>query len=463
MSSPKRFDLSRGLFYFVLACAGLGLMFGLGLHAGAQQNAVYQLLVGAETTIAEAFSTTATELPTLTHTTPTHFLQPSRHPGAGVTRNELRNNQNDFILLSGFFDHTNELRLIRRNGDIVARWPVSFHNLFPRPEEFIPADSIPATDWNVDTHGALALPDGSVVFNFEWSGLAKLDRCGRVAWTVRRRTHHSIERAEDGGLWVGERRTSTSSDSFPPFRPPYQEDLLLKVSDEGRIVAEHSVPKIFYDNGLAPVLTATTRFQDGMDWDHEIVHLNKIGVLTDAVAADFPMFKAGDLLLSFRDLNVLMVVDRDAQTVKWWQMGPWVRQHDPEFVKGGAIVLFNNNAYLSSLAGSHDDPITPLTMPRVSNLMQIDPRTNQSRVLYGGRPEEELLSVIRGKIDPTPNGGFLVTEFDGGRVFEINAAKRIVWEYINRYNDQAVAEITEARLYPASYFSVHDWSCAAHR
>jgi hypothetical protein len=79
------------------------------------------------------------------------------------------------------------------------------------------------------------------------------------------------------------------------------------------------------------------------------------------------------------------------------------------------------------------------------------------------REDQELLSIVRGKIDPTPRNGFLVTEFDGGRAFEIDQSKRIVWEYINRYSPQAVAEITEARLYPASYFTVQDWSCPTHK
>ena len=53
----------------------------------------------------------------------------------------------------------------------------------------------------------------------------------------------------------------------------------------------------------------------------------------------------------------------------------------------------------------------------------------------------------------------MITEFDGGRAFEVDAKGHTVWEYINRYDDNFVLEMTSARLYPRSYFTVGDWSC----
>ena len=34
-----------------------------------------------------------------------------------------------------------------------------------------------------------------------------------------------------------------------------------------------------------------------------------------------------------------------------------------------------------------------------------------------------------------------------------------VWEYVNRYDDKLVAEVTGARRYSADYFDVKNWSC----
>jgi hypothetical protein len=413
---------------------------------------LYSATAHAKDAIELSVSTVIGEASTLTRQRPRHFLQPSRYARDGVTVNDSASDQSDLILISGFAGDTNELRLIRRNGDVVARWPVQFSTIFPNPTHFAEGGA-PATDWNVDTHGALALPDGSVVFNFEWSGLVKLDRCGKVVWTLPRQTHHSVERAEGGGFWVPGRRVQLSGQSaFPPFEPRYVEDTILRVSDDGRVVSEVSVPGILYKNGLEAVLTAGVRFARDMEWDEELVHLNKIAELPSSIAADFPMFEAGDLALSSRDQNLVMVVDKTMTRVKWWKIGPWLRQHDPEFKAGGTLVIFNNNVYETT-------PTDPKTGPWRSHIVETNPATGELKVVFGEKPGQELLTVIRGKIDLTPRGGMLITEFEGGRILETDANGKVVWEYVRHYDAESLAELTEARLYPAGYFTVQDWTC----
>jgi hypothetical protein len=86
--------------------------------------------------------------------------------------------------------------------------------------------------------------------------------------------------------------------------------------------------------------------------------------------------------------------------------------------------------------------------------------TGRLRRVYGGVERQKLLTVIRGKHELTARGGLLITEFEGGRVLETDSSGRTVWEYVNRFDADEVAEITEARIYPADYFTVSDWSCA---
>jgi hypothetical protein len=196
-----------------------------------------------------------------------------------------------------------------------------------------------------------------------------------------------------------------------------------------------------------------------MAWDKEIVHLNKIAELSSELAEDFPLFETGDLLLSIREMNLIMVIDPDNETIKWWQIGPWLRQHDPEFKRGGLLTLFNNNTYRTDLK---EGDISDVSSPRVSNIIDVNPLSGEYKILYGGKAEQKLLTVIRGKQEITPSGGLLITEFEGGRVFETDTNGHIIWEYINRYDSDHVAEITEARLYPANYFNITEWSCENH-
>lgn len=413
----------------------------------------YGSLAYATNSVANVFG----EWETITGWRPAHFLQPARYDRAGVSVNTIREGEDDFILLTGFFSDSNEIRLIRRDGTIVARWPVKFHDLF-RDVGHIPRP--PKTNWNIDIHGAVILPDGSVVFNFEYAGLVKMDRCQNVVWTLPHATHHSVERAENGGFWVPGRRVNThdSEPNFPPFTESFYEDLILKVSESGEIIYQLSVLDLLYENGLEGFLTANREMLvSGVDSGSEILHLNKITELDSRLADDFEMFAPGDLALSIRDMNLILVFDPNTRKIKWWQVGPWLRQHDPEFKPGGTMLVFNNNIYRNAF--NNDRSMSDLSIPRVTNIIEVDPRSGASKIAFGGSQAQELLSVIRGKVESTPNGGLLITESEGGRAVESNQSGEIVWEYINRYDDNFVAEITEARRIGRDYFTVSNWAC----
>jgi len=388
------------------------------------------------------------------------FLQPSRGQGSGVVVNSVNND--DLILMSGAFEGGNELRLIERDGTVVARWPVSYTTIFP-DTSFL--SSPPNDDLSVDTHGALIEPDGSIVFNFDYAGTAKLSKCGSVIWSLKHPTHHSIEPAETGGYWVPGRITHKNIDenAFPPFSVTFgsgdiYDDIIMRVSADGIIMEQISVTEVLYRNNLESVLTATGYVFDpnkpNID-GIELVHLNKIEELNSKFAEKFPDFKTGDLALSLRQQNLIIVVDPKTWKVRWRQTGPWVRQHDPEFTSQGTISVFDNAVYRTELKNGKSDP----TAPRVSNITTVEPSYHSTKVIFGLREGQELYSVIRGKHEVKDDGGLLITEFEAGRVIETDAGGNIVWEYVNFYDDENVAEITEARSYPRSYFTVDSWAC----
>ncbi len=457
MSAEQPRDVSRIVSWVMRIVLLVLFAFLYGVYSGVTRGPAYAVISSLLDTTRQVLE----QVPNLLGTEPVDFLQPARQPGAGVTINETDDGR--LVAISGFFDGQNGIRLMRRDGTVVASWTLSFSRDFP--ETGYLRSIAPKTDWNVDLHGMVVKPDGSVLVNYEYAGLIKLDRCGRTQWTLEHPTHHSIEPAEGGGYWVPGLRfliPGAMEDSFPPFTDmrnarEFFDNLILKVTEDGQIAEAKSVPRIMYDSGLETTLTGngTSFFATGA-WNPEIVHLNKIEELPAAFAPAFPQFRAGDLLLSLREHNMLLVVDPVTWRVKWSQVGPWRRQHDPRFMADGTITLFNNNAYRTIL-GEGDE--SPVDAPRVSEIGRLDPKTGQYGTAWGNRPGQEMLSVIRGKEVPTAGGGFIVTEFEAGRAFETDAAGRIVWEYINRYDETRVAEITEARSYPASYFTVSDWSC----
>lgn len=447
------------LYLLALGFIFISVVFVAGLYSATQKNAAFK----AVKFVQDSFEEFIGEIEVLSPAgRPKYHLQDARNDLDGLITNTT--DDDHLVLLSGFFDNENEIRLIERDGTIVQRWPLPFYDFFS-DVSYLPKP--PATNRNVDLHGALIEPDGSIVFNFEYSGGAKLDRCGNVLWTLKHPVHHSLEAAEGGGYWIPGRAFIQDKKDlrFAPFVLEgdvnlVHEDLLLKVSDDGKILIEKSIPGLLFENGYESLLTAT-----GMDFvkqgkeggDNEIIHVNKIEELSSDIAQAFPMFEAGDLAISVRSYNLVFVVDPDTWKIKWLKTGPWRRQHDPEFGSDGRLYVFNNNVYLRG-----DDITKEYNMlggKGLTNLIAINPATNETEVVYGNRAGETFLTVVRGKHELLPNGNILVTEFDAGRVFEINPNRERVWDYVNRYDEQSIAEITEARVYPRSYFTIEDWTC----
>lgn len=454
----KDLDISKIVFFLALVgVASIGL-FGFGLYSAHKKNAIYQVVKENWENIKTLYS----EREVIIDNKPIHFLNASRFEGDGVTINK-RPDDGKLIFVGAFFGEGNELRLMRRDGSIVARWQVAYFDHFPDASH---TRFPPATNLNIDIHGALINPDGSVVFNYEYGGSVKLSRCNKVLWTLAAPMHHSVEKSERGGYWIPGRRylDARQEQLFHPFmyddrNRKYDDDLILRVSEDGEIVEQKSVMEALYENGLEATLTAVgTSFLKNKKgyWKQEFVHVNKIGELPAAIAGAFPQFEAGDLILSLRGYNLLFVIDPDDWRVKWRQTGPWIRQHDPEFLSNGRISVFNNDAYWFELGPDFRQDVTA---EKVTNIMEVDPNTGETEIVFGRRPGQEMLSVLRGKQDPTPEGGLFITEAQSGRIIEVDADGEIVWQYVNRYDEEHILKVGEARLYDSKYFDVDNWTC----
>ncbi|MDC1499057.1 arylsulfotransferase family protein [Amylibacter sp.] len=380
-----------------------------------------------------------------------HHLQPNRGQGAGVTVNQNPADQS-LVFMSGFFDGENQARLIARDGTLIHKWSLDYFSHFP---DLATRPCALKGSLFVDTHGALVTPERELVFNYEYCGIVKLGYCGAPEWTIGTPGHHSLIEREDGGyLALGRDVWSVSEnpDRFPPYsilNESLQEDTLLWISDTGEITREASIPQLMNDSGLEAVLTA------GSNYGPELVHANKVSELTSAYAVAYPLFNAGDLAISIRNHNLVLIIDSTTLAVKWHQIGPWLKQHDTEFRSDGRLSVFNNNTYITG----YKDKQTDLTTAQTTNIIAMDPTTRVTEILFGEKPGQEMLSVIRGQHELLPNDGILITEFDAGRVIEVNSDREIVWEYVNEYDEEFVGEVTNADVYPAGYFETDLPTC----
>lgn len=393
--------ISKGLFVFGI----LMVTFGYGFVAADREIWPYDLIEDAGTAFGELRTYWENDFAWV----PTRHLVRARHPGSGVTE-VTPEAVPGLTFMTGLFGDGIAGRLVDLEGRVVNTWPIHYSEIWPERN---------FDDWNVFLHGSLVLPDGSILFNFDSGvGFARMDRCGEIVWTRSEFLHHAIFAAEDGTFWS-----------------PLEEDRIAQLSADGEMLRTLSVPEAVENSGLAGAFFIS----DPNEVDN---HPNDVEVLSSALAPAFPMFEAGDLLYSLRDINAVLVIDPDDLKIKWMRHGPWLRQHDPDFLPDGRISVFDNQ-----------------WGRKASRIVAIDPATDEVEVLYAGTAEARFYTKIRGKHQHLASGHILITEPAAGRVFEVTAAGEIVWQYINRYDEDRAALISNAIRYPRAYFEVEDWSC----
>ncbi len=150
----------------------------------------------------------------------------------------------------------------------------------------------------------------------------------------------------------------------------------------------------------------------------DALHSNSLDVLNEQNAHFIPGAKAGDVLLSFRHLNMLAVMDLDKDIIVWALRGSWQGQHDAKLLDNGHILLFDNDGGLMQHGKSR--------------VLEIDPLTGGVVWSFDGSDSDPLdSSENRGGAQRLPGGNTLISESTAGRILEVTPDGSVVWEYVN--------------------------------
>jgi len=307
--------------------------------------------------------------------------------------------------------------LLNDKGEELHYWPVDFKQI-----------STERNPENIFLHGIAVFPDGSIIIDSDGGRvLARIGPCGKTIWKTPGDFTHVVSPSYDGTLWSWKEDHIMQNDMKTGR-------VLKSISLEKDIVKRHHLEGLFWMHTLED----ETKLLYGPDPYHE----NDVEVLGPDLARAFPEFSVGDLLVSFRSLNMVAVLDGKTYALKWHQIGPWHRQHDPDFQPDGTISIFNNNMGLKH-----------------SEIVDINPATGAYKVLFRGNSKAPFYSWRRGKHQILPNGHIVVTETEHGRVFEMDAQGNLVWEFNNVFDKTRNGVVNSAIHLKPGYFKPGVLNC----
>jgi hypothetical protein len=319
-------------------------------------------------------------------------------------------------------------------GKVIHSWEVDWFEIWPDAGH-LPDKVLPKERPGTHIHGAVVLDDGDIVYNYEHLGLVRLGLCGEVVWRLPYRTHHSIHRDDEGDLWVSAQINRLSKDArYTNHKPEFIEPIILEVSQSGKIKSEISVLELLSKNGLSGLLYMSAKDNRKTSVSGDTLHLNDIEPFPSTLQPG--LFSPGDLLISLRNIHTVFVFTVATRKIKHVWTGEFVRQHDPDFLDGNTISVFDNNNIDSEAGGQQ------------SRILLLSAASGERTVYFAGSDDAPFYSDIMGKSQWLPNSNLLISESMKGRAFEIDRDGRIVWEYINLVGDGYAAVMEEVQRLP---------------
>jgi hypothetical protein len=310
------------------------------------------------------------------------------------------------------------VRIIDREGRTIHEWRPVWHEVWPDDEGEFPMR--PRTGMYL--HGVAVLPDGSLVANFEHQSTFRMDPCGKILWKLDNLGHHSVHVAADGTLWVAaETYVPAGPTGYPLHAAPLNSWTLQNISPDGEILRTIPVIDVLLQNGLEGLLYMSTQENTQPGVRGDTLHLNDV----ETFPADMPsdIFEPGDIMMSLRNIHAVIVVDGETLDVKFMSLGKVMRQHDPDFMAGDRISVFDNRTFTrDKLAG-----------PAQSRVVELDAMTGAVEpIIDGSNAAEPFFTEIWGMHQRLANGNILVVPTAEGRVLEFTPDGRLAWRYDNR-------------------------------
>jgi hypothetical protein len=324
-------------------------------------------------------------------------------------------------------------KLMDMDGNVLHEWRFPFLDAWP--ERHREDETVRGARFWFHAH---VFENGDIIGVFNSLGVVKLDRNSNLIWKYAGGCHHHLHVADDGRIYVIGQELKL--DERVSNRTDMIDDLLTVLDADGSELSRVSLLEAFWNSDYASWLESGVVNRGRRIID--VFHANRVVPLDNRFSDRIPSFREGNVLLSLRNLNALVVLDAESERIVWSQSGMWLQQHCPSVMDDGDILLFDNQGNYGS-----------------SRILEYDPVTQEITWEYSGDGEGDFYSEKYGTVQRLPNGNTLIAESHFGRALEVTPAGDIVWEFYNPArageNNEFVANLFGIERLPADFPT--DW------
>ncbi len=319
-----------------------------------------------------------------------------------------------------------------RNGKVIHAW-----KRHPNLWKSLKNESI-GGNWYVYPVGGILYPNGDILISYQGAnmfpisvGMAKFDLSSNILWKSEGFYHHWGSVDKTGKIYIPSKRVVKS-----PFRVPdhlkvftcekkyFSIDNIAVLDKGGQLVKEIDLLQAFVESDLTGVFHDAGSTRNVLH-TCDPMHLNDVRILQEDRSRHFSRFSAGDLLLSFRSINGVGVLDPETERFKWFYVGAVHNQHSPRFFKDNCVIVFDN-------MGGRESRGT-------SRIVSINTMDGTTETLFppsnSNSPSHGFFSKNAGRVDIHPgNRRMLICWTHKGLIWEVDMQSgEVLWEYINTH------------------------------
>jgi hypothetical protein len=327
-----------------------------------------------------------------------------KRAGVGLRGLDVERACPGYTLFTHQNDRDNAVFLIDLQGNVAHTWKVPYPAMYGYLSE----------QGTVIYNGRILDEEKRFISEQPWKAgvLLEMDWNGRILWEVRHPDHHHDGiRLRNGNVLL----------ACLGLVPPALRTLI----QGGRPGTEHNGQ--IYADYLVELTTAGDVVWEWRSWEHLDPAADGITSVQDDrtvwthinCIAEQP---DGNILVSFRAISTVLVVERASGEIIW-KLGPpsLAQPHAATPLPSGNLLIFDNGVHRL-------DNSFPF-----SRVIELDPQSKQTVWTYQERWPFDFFSPHSSNAQRLPNGNTLICEGAFGRLFEVTPEKEVVWEFVNPY------------------------------
>ena len=241
-----------------------------------------------------------------------------------------------FFLVSAY-DIENEISSIflydLSTKKLIREWAPDKNELSELVKNKLTVKSVYNEVQNFRSQHPIITKSGGIIISSGEGVLLKLDENSNIEWFIDRHFHHAIEPGLTEDKFISQIIIDTELKlSNGKVISPLRNDGYVIFSDDGKIISEKSFGQILIDNGYEHLLLTS-------QWQKDRIHLNDAEYIFET---DQHVMK-GDIMLSSRHLSIVLLYRPSENRIIWIQQGPFLNQHDIDYLGNGMFSIFGND------------------------------------------------------------------------------------------------------------------------